>query len=67
MAVAAYIVYESGSTLIQYQSPERSIPGILVAAVSVVVMPLLARERAGLLPASEVGLVQMSNTRLPAT
>jgi divalent metal cation (Fe/Co/Zn/Cd) transporter len=45
VALAAYIVYESGSALIRHGSPERSIPGIIVAAVSVVVMPLLARAK----------------------
>jgi divalent metal cation (Fe/Co/Zn/Cd) transporter len=45
VALAAYIVYESGSTLIRHEAPERSIPGIIVAAVSVVVMPLLARAK----------------------
>jgi divalent metal cation (Fe/Co/Zn/Cd) transporter len=45
IALAVYILYESGSTLIQHDSPERSIPGIIVAAVSVVVMPLLARAK----------------------
>jgi divalent metal cation (Fe/Co/Zn/Cd) transporter len=45
LALAAYIAYESASTLIRQQSPERSIPGIIVAAVSVVVMPLLARAK----------------------
>ena len=45
VALAVYIAYESGSTLIRHESPERSIPGIIVAAVSVVVMPLLARAK----------------------
>ena len=45
IALAVYILYESGSTLIGHESPERSIPGIIVAAVSVVVMPLLARAK----------------------
>ena len=45
LALALYILYESGSTLIGHAIPERSIPGILVAAVSVVVMPLLARAK----------------------
>ena len=45
IALAAYLAYESGSTLIRRESPERSIPGIMVAAVSVVVMPLLARAK----------------------
>ena len=45
VALAVYIVYESGSALIGHEIPERSIPGIVVAAVSVVVMPLLARAK----------------------
>jgi divalent metal cation (Fe/Co/Zn/Cd) transporter len=45
VALALYIVYESASTLIRHEAPERSIPGIIVAAVSVVVMPILARAK----------------------
>jgi divalent metal cation (Fe/Co/Zn/Cd) transporter len=45
MALAAYVLYESGSTLIGHDVPERSIPGIIIAAVSVVVMPLLAKAK----------------------
>jgi divalent metal cation (Fe/Co/Zn/Cd) transporter len=32
-------------TLIRHEAPERSIPGIVLAAVSVVVMPILARSK----------------------
>src|ERR1700674_5295926 len=42
IALAVYIAFDSGWTLVQHEKPERSIPGIIVAAVSVVVMPLLA-------------------------
>src|SRR5947208_13241558 len=45
MVVAAYIAYESGSTLIRHEAPERSIPGIIIAALSVIIMPLLARAK----------------------
>lgn len=45
VALALYIVYESGSTLLGHEAPERSIPGIIVAALSLVVMPLLARSK----------------------
>ena len=45
IALAAYIAYESGSTLIRHEAPERSIPGIFIAAMSVMVMPLLARAK----------------------
>ena len=45
IALSAYILYESAATLIRHESPERSIPGIIVAGVSVIVMPLLARAK----------------------
>jgi divalent metal cation (Fe/Co/Zn/Cd) transporter len=45
IALAAYILYESGSTLVDHRIPERGIPGIVVACVSVVVMPLLANAK----------------------
>ncbi len=45
IALAVYIIYESGSALIAREAPERSILGIAIAAVSVVVMPLLARAK----------------------
>ena len=45
LALALYIAYESASALIRQESPQRSIPGIIVAAVSVVVMPMLARAK----------------------
>lgn len=45
LSLAAYIAYESGSSLIRREGPERSIPGIAIAALSVIVMPLLARAK----------------------
>jgi divalent metal cation (Fe/Co/Zn/Cd) transporter len=45
VALAAYILYESATALIRHQSPERSIPGIAIAALSLAVMPLLARAK----------------------
>lgn len=45
IALAFFIVYESGSTLIRHEAPERSIPGIVIAAASLVAMPLLARAK----------------------
>ncbi len=44
-ALALYIAYESVTALIRHESPDRSIPGIVIAAVSVVVMPVLARAK----------------------
>jgi divalent metal cation (Fe/Co/Zn/Cd) transporter len=45
IALAIYILYDSGSILLRREAPERSIPGIVVAAVSLVVMPLLAKSK----------------------
>jgi divalent metal cation (Fe/Co/Zn/Cd) transporter len=45
IALALYIAYQSGSALIGHEIPERSIPGLIVAAVSVVVMPVLAKAK----------------------
>ena len=45
VALAVYVLWESGSALIYHESPERSIPGIVIAAISVVVMPILAKAK----------------------
>ncbi len=45
VALALYILYESGSTLIRHEAPERSIPGIVIAAAAMVVMPALAQAK----------------------
>jgi divalent metal cation (Fe/Co/Zn/Cd) transporter len=45
IALAVYISYESFSDLLGRKPPEHSIPGIVLACVSLVVMPLLARAK----------------------
>lgn len=40
-ALAAYVIYESVRKFIAAESPEESVPGIVLAALSLVVMPLL--------------------------
>lgn len=45
MALAAYIIVDAGRTLYLREPPDRTVPGILIAAASVVVMPLLARAK----------------------
>jgi divalent metal cation (Fe/Co/Zn/Cd) transporter len=42
LALAAYVGYESISDLAGKRAPEHSIPGIILACVSLVVMPLLS-------------------------
>ncbi len=45
LALALYILIEAGKSLLQRESPEKSAVGIALAAVSLVVMPLLARAK----------------------
>jgi divalent metal cation (Fe/Co/Zn/Cd) transporter len=45
LALAAYVTFESVSDLITRKAPERSIPGIVLACVSLVVMPLLSKAK----------------------
>lgn len=45
LALAAYVLYDSGKTLWHRAHPERSIAGIVILALSVVIMPLLARAK----------------------
>ena len=45
IALAAYVGYESISDLLSKRRPEHSLPGILLACVSLVVMPLLSRAK----------------------
>lgn len=45
LALAAYVVYDSGRTLWLREHPERSVPGIVILTFSVIVMPLLARAK----------------------
>lgn len=45
IALTIYIAYDSISSLMRRESPEHSIPGIALAAASVIVMPFLARAK----------------------
>lgn len=45
LALAAYIAYESAKDLWSKKAPEHSIPGIVLACVSLIVMPLLSRAK----------------------
>ena len=45
LVLATYIAFESIGDLIRRKTPEHSIPGIVLACVSLVVMPLLARAK----------------------
>jgi len=45
IALTFYVSYESILALLRREPPERSAPGIVLAAVSLIVMPLLARAK----------------------
>jgi divalent metal cation (Fe/Co/Zn/Cd) transporter len=45
VALALYILYESSTMLIRHVPPECSIAGVVIAAASVIVMPILARAK----------------------
>jgi divalent metal cation (Fe/Co/Zn/Cd) transporter len=45
LALAVYVAYESASDLLSRRRPEHSIPGIALACVSLIVMPLLSRAK----------------------
>jgi len=45
LVLAVYVAADAGKTLIQREPPHASIVGICLAAVSIVVMPLLARAK----------------------
>ncbi len=45
IALALYVSYDSITTLISRAAPERSIPGIILAVVLLIVMPLLMRAK----------------------
>jgi divalent metal cation (Fe/Co/Zn/Cd) transporter len=45
IALALYIVADAGHALFVHEIPERTIPGLIITVLSVVVMPLLARAK----------------------
>lgn len=45
LGLAAYIAWEAIHELITNKAPEHSVAGILIAAVSVIVMPLLSKAK----------------------
>lgn len=42
LVLGAYVLYESGEKLIRHEAPEASIPGLVLAVLSLIVMPWLA-------------------------
>ena len=45
--LAAYVAADAAKTLIQQEAPQASIVGVCLAAISIIVMPILARAKRG--------------------
>lgn len=45
LILSAYVLYESISKLIRQEIPEPSLPGIIIAIVSIIVMPILMMQK----------------------
>ena len=45
LVLATYVVIDSAATLLQHEPPERSVVGLVLLALSAVVMPVLARAK----------------------
>jgi divalent metal cation (Fe/Co/Zn/Cd) transporter len=45
LLLAAYVAWEASASLLKRQAPERSIVGITIATLSLIVMPLLAKAK----------------------
>ena len=45
LALAVYVSYDSIKSLIKHNPPDASVPGIILAAASLIVMPLLVRAK----------------------
>jgi divalent metal cation (Fe/Co/Zn/Cd) transporter len=45
LLLAAYVAWEAGRDLLERHAPEASYPGVLIALLSLLVMPLLARAK----------------------
>jgi len=58
LLLAIYIAYEAIHTLVHHESPEKSLPGIVLAIASLIVMPLLARAKRRVASALNSGAMQ---------
>lgn len=45
LLLAAYVAYESSMDLVARRAPEHSLPGIILACISLIAMPLLSRAK----------------------
>jgi divalent metal cation (Fe/Co/Zn/Cd) transporter len=58
LALATYVAGDAIYTLARHQAPDHSIPGIIIAALSLIVMPLLARAKRRVASALGSGAMQ---------
>jgi len=58
LALAVYVVVDSGKTLWFHGRPDRTLAGILILSMSVVVMPLLARAKLKVASAMQSGALR---------
>ncbi len=47
LILAAYVAFDAVGALIRHEEPDAGLPGIVIASLSLVVMPLLARAKRG--------------------
>jgi divalent metal cation (Fe/Co/Zn/Cd) transporter len=45
LGLALYIAFDSSAAILRHEAPERSMPGIIIAALSLFLMPLLSRAK----------------------
>ncbi|HWR37291.1 MAG TPA: cation transporter [Clostridia bacterium] len=58
LALAAYVLIDAGQSLITREAPDSSVAGIIIAALSLVVMPVLARSKRRVASALDSGAMQ---------
>ncbi len=58
LALAVYVVVDSGKTLWFHERPDRTLAGIVILSMSVVVMPLLARAKLKVASAMQSGALR---------
>jgi len=63
LALAAYVLADAGNTLWQREAPDRSLFGIVVLSLSVIVMPILARSKKRVARAMRSGALEAEATQ----
>ena len=63
LALAVYVTYESIDALWHHEAPERSTVGVVILALSVVVMPVLARAKGHIADALNSGSLRADATQ----